>query len=224
MNVAENLDRLKQDLGEDVTLVAVSKVHPVEHIMKAVDAGHLDLGENKVQEMVSKAEVMPMEVKWHLIGHLQRNKVKYIAPFVHMIHAVDSLKLLKEIEKQAAKADRIIDCLIQVHIAREETKFGMDAKEVESLLSAEEFQSMTHVRIKGLMGMATNTDDKEQVRKEFRSLKGLFDALSAKYPASSNWNPSILSMGMSGDYSIAVEEGSNMVRIGSAIFGARPVH
>lgn len=221
MNVAENLEGLKRELGEGVTLVAVSKVHPVAHIIQAYEAGHMDYGENKVQEMVAKAEVMPKEIRWHLIGHLQRNKVKYIVDFVHMIHSIDSLKLLKEIEKRAAKADRKINCLLQVHIAEEDSKFGFDEDEVRELLSDPEFKSMKHICIKGLMGMATNTEDVGQVRREFQSLRRLYTSLKSAIPASESWQPEILSTGMSGDYKIAIEEGSNMVRIGSAIFGPR---
>ncbi len=221
MTVAENIDRIKAEIGTDVTLVAVSKVHPVDHIIKAYQAGHLDYGENKVQEMCEKAEVMPKDIRWHLIGHLQRNKVKYIVDFVHLIHSVDSLKLLKEIEKRAAKADRVIDCLLQVHIAEEDTKFGFDENEVGDLLADPALKEMTHIRIKGLMGMATFTEDQDQVRREFRSLKDRFERLKEKFPINERWQPEILSMGMSGDYQMAIEEGSNMVRIGSSIFGAR---
>jgi len=221
MTVAENIDRIKAEIGTDVTLVAVSKVHPVGHIIKAYQAGHLDYGENKVQEMCEKAEVMPKDIRWHLIGHLQRNKVKYIVDFVHLIHSVDSLKLLKEIEKRAAKADRVIDCLLQVHIAEEDTKFGFDENEVGDLLADPVLKEMTHIRIKGLMGMATFTEDQDQVRREFRSLKDRFERLKEKFPINERWQPEILSMGMSGDYQMAIEEGSNMVRIGSSIFGAR---
>lgn len=221
MTVAENIDRIKAEIGTDVTLVAVSKVHPVDHIIKAYQAGHLDYGENKVQEMCEKAEVMPKDIRWHLIGHLQRNKVKYIVDFVHLIHSVDSLKLLKEIEKRAAKADRVIDCLLQVHIAEEDTRFGFDENEVGDLLADPALKEMTHIRIKGLMGMATFTEDQDQVRREFRSLKDRFERLKEKFRINERWQPEILSMGMSGDYQMAIEEGSNMVRIGSSIFGAR---
>ncbi|MEX2596844.1 MAG: YggS family pyridoxal phosphate-dependent enzyme [Salibacteraceae bacterium] len=221
MSVAENLKEIKSQLPDDVQLVAVSKVHLVDHIIKAYEAGHLDYGENKVQEMVSKAEVMPKEIRWHLVGHLQRNKVKYIVDFVHLIHGVDSLKLLKEIDKRAAKIDRVVDCLLQVHIAEEDSKFGFDEPECAELLASETFKAMRNVRIKGLMGMATFTEDQDQVGREFASLKALFERLKSQFSAHDQWQPETLSMGMSGDYQLAIEQGSTMVRIGSAIFGER---
>ena len=168
---------------------------------------------------MQKADELPKEIFWHMIGHLQRNKVKYIAPFVHLIHGVDSLKLLKEIDKQGKKADREINCLLQIHIAEEDTKFGLDRKELKELLNNEEFKQMENIQIKGLMGMATNTESEDQIRKEFKGLKSLYDEI--KNSDHINTQMSILSMGMSGDYKIAIEEGSNMVRIGSAIFGTR---
>lgn len=217
--ISNQLTDLKTRLPESCTLVAVSKTKPNQDILEAYKTGHLDFGENKVQELTQKAEDLPEDIRWHMIGHLQRNKVKYIAPFVHLIHGVDSFKLLKEINKQGRKVDRIIDCLLQMHIAEEDTKFGLDKTELNELLSSEEFKEMKHVRIKGLMGMATNTNDNDQVRREFRGLKNLFDEI--KNSDHTNVQMNILSMGMSGDYQIALEEGSNMVRIGSAIFGSR---
>ncbi|HEY1115278.1 MAG TPA: YggS family pyridoxal phosphate-dependent enzyme [Chitinophagaceae bacterium] len=211
----------KQLEPQDVVLVAVSKTKPVEAIRELYNLGHRDFGENYVQELADKQAQLPSDIHWHFIGHLQSNKVKYIAPFVHLIHGVDSEKLLKEINKQAFKAGRVLDVLLQVHIAQEETKFGFDSAELEALFSsgAADLQGLKNVRISGFMGMASFTDNHEQVRKEFATLKGLFDRY--KRPAAANVNLSILSMGMSGDYTIAIEEGSTMVRIGSLIFGER---
>lgn len=211
----------KQLEPQDVVLVAVSKTKPVEAIRELYNLGHRDFGENYVQELADKQAQLPSDIHWHFIGHLQSNKVKYIAPFVHLIHGVDSLKLLKEINKQALKAGRVLDVLLQVHIAQEETKFGFDSAELEALFSsgAAGLQELKNIRITGFMGMASFTDNHEQVRKEFATLKGLFDRY--KGLATATVNLSILSMGMSGDYTIAIEEGSNMVRIGSLIFGER---
>lgn len=217
--ISNQLKDLKESLPETCTLVAVSKTKPASAVLEAYQTGHLDFGENKVQELTGKAEELPKDIRWHMIGHLQRNKVKYIAPFVHLIHGVDSLKLLKEINKQGNKVDRVIDCLLQIHIAEEETKFGLDREELWGILNGEELREMKNIRIAGLMGMATNTENEEQVRKEFRGLKSLFDEL--KNSDHINVQMNTLSMGMSGDYYIAIEEGSNMVRIGSAIFGIR---
>lgn len=217
--VSNQLKEIKESLPEDCTLVAVSKTKPNALIEEAYQSGHLDFGENKVQELVHKAEELPKDIRWHMIGHLQRNKVKYIASFVHLIHGVDSLKLLKEINKQGRKADRIVNCLLQMHIAEEDTKFGLDRKELLEILEGDELKEMTHIKIVGLMGMATNTDDEEQVKKEFKGLKSLFEEL--KDADHTNVEVSTLSMGMSGDYQLALHEGSNMVRIGSAIFGSR---
>jgi pyridoxal phosphate enzyme (YggS family) len=206
------------------TLVAVSKTKPVADIQALYDLGHRDFGENYVQELVDKQAQLPSDIRWHFIGHLQSNKVKFIAPFVHLIHGVDSLKLLKEINKQAAKHNRVIDVLLQVHIAKEETKFGLDAAELDQLLNAPELCELTNIRIAGLMGMASFSDDVEMVRSEFKSLKTLFDkhrSVSTVMPIAIGSQLSTLSMGMSGDYQIAIEEGSNMVRIGSLLFGAR---
>lgn len=217
--IQSNLEAIKDQLPENCTLVAVSKTKPSSVILTAYEAGQRHFGENKVQELTKKAEELPKDIQWHMIGHLQRNKVKYIAPFVHLIHGVDSLKLLKEINKQGEKVNRVIHCLLQVHIAEEETKFGFDEKELVNLLGSEEFASMKYVQINGLMGMATFTEDTDQVRREFKSLKNLFEQFKNSDHAHLQMNT--LSMGMSGDYLLALEEGSNMVRIGSSIFGER---
>jgi len=216
MSVKNNLTKIKSELPEEVTLVAVSKTKPNEDILQAYEAGHRVFGENKVQEMVQKWEDLPKDIEWHMIGHVQRNKVKYMAQFVSLIHGVDSPRLLKEINKQAKKHDRVIPCLLQIHIAEEDTKFGLDKDELNELIESDAFKAMENIKIVGLMGMATFTDDKNQVRREFVQLKSMFDALKTKLN-----DITILSMGMSGDYDIAIEEGSNMVRIGSSIFGAR---
>ncbi|HSR39599.1 MAG TPA: YggS family pyridoxal phosphate-dependent enzyme [Phnomibacter sp.] len=204
---------------KNVTLVAVSKTKPVKDIQALYDMGQRDFGENYVQELVEKQPQLPADIRWHFIGHLQSNKVKYIASFVHLIHGVDSLKLLKEINKQAAKHNRVIHVLLQVHIAKEETKFGLDAVELDQLLHAPELTGLNNILIIGLMGMASFSDDVELVRSEFKSLKALFDKHSSQ--STINNQLSTLSMGMSGDYQIAIEEGSNMVRIGNLLFGAR---
>lgn len=219
MSIAENLLRIKSALPDKVTLVAVSKTHPAEAVKEAYLAGQTVFGENKVQELVPKYEALPKDIEWHLIGHLQSNKVKYIAPFVSMIHSVDSLSLLKEINRQAQKNGRVINCLLQMHIAEEETKYGLSFDECETLLASEEFRAMKNVCITGMMGMATNTGDEHQVRKEFRSLNEFFSRHLSEQTA--NFKPAVLSMGMSSDYRIAVEEGSTMIRIGSTIFGSR---
>lgn len=216
MSIAENLKHIKDSLPSDVTLVAVSKTKGQEEIMHAYGAGQRIFGENKVQEMVGKWEALPRDIQWHMIGHVQRNKVKYMAPFVQLIHGVDSLRLLREIDKRAEQNQRVIDCLLQVHIATESSKFGFDAPELRQLLQSAVLEELPHVRIRGLMGMATFTEDLEQVRQEFRYLKTLYDELHANLGGID-----ILSMGMSGDYQAAIEEGSNMVRIGSSIFGPR---
>lgn len=216
MSIKDNLNTIKSELPQGVTLVAVSKTKPNEDILEAYAAGQRVFGENKVQEMVQKWEDLPKDIEWHMIGHVQRNKVKYMAEFVSLIHGVDSPRLLKEINKQAKKHDRVIPCLLQIHIAEEDTKFGLDEQELNKLIDSEAFKVMENIKIVGLMGMATFTDDENQVRKEFKQLKSLFDDLKTKLN-----DIAILSMGMSGDYKIAIEEGSNMVRIGSSIFGAR---
>lgn len=216
MGIAKNLEDIRASIPEEVTLVAVSKTKPPSDIMEAYAAGHRVFGENKIQELVAKAEELPKDIEWHAIGHLQTNKVKYIAPFVSLIHAIDSLKLLKEVNKRALQHGRTIDCLLQIHIADEATKFGLSDAECEDLLRSSEFVTMKHVRITGLMGMATFTSNEDQIRREFAGLKQLFDRLQRTHPTLAR-----LSMGMSGDYRIAIEEGSTMVRVGSAIFGAR---
>lgn len=221
MSIKENLKQIKNTfLTPDCKLIAVSKTKPVEVLMEAYEAGIRDFGENKVQELVEKQEQMPKDIHWHMIGHLQRNKVKYIAPFVHLIHGVDSYKLLKEINKQAKKVDRIIPCLLQVHIAKEESKFGFDEKELIDLIDGEEIKDLKNVKILGLMGMATFTENEQTIRSEFLELKQLKLKLEAK-ALPENIELKELSMGMSGDYLIAQKEGSTMVRIGSAIFGSR---
>lgn len=218
--IAENIQELLNEIPSNVSLVAVSKTKPNEDILDAYSTGHLIFGENKVQELTQKVEELPKDIQWHFIGHLQRNKVKYIAPFVSMIHAVDSLKLLKEINKQAARNNRTIQCLLQFHIANEDTKFGLDMEEAKSILSASEYQSFQNVEIVGVMGMATYTEDVDQIRTEFSRLKNYFKELKTNYFADQSYFKEI-SMGMSGDYQIAIEEGSTMIRIGSSIFGAR---
>lgn len=216
MSIQENLKKINDTLSKNITLVAVSKTKPVETIMEAYEAGHRVFGENKIQEMTQKWEALPKDIEWHMIGHVQRNKVKYMAEYVSLIHGVDSFKLLMEINKQAKKHNRVIPCLLQVHIAKEETKFGLDEEELEAIITSEAFGQLSNIKIIGLMGMATYTTDQVQVRSEFAYLKSIFEKLKGKLP-----NISTLSMGMSGDYTIALEEGSNMVRIGSSIFGAR---
>lgn len=218
--IKENLRKIKESIPKDVTLVAVSKTKPNEDLMEAYDAGQRILGENRVQELVDKAEVLPKDIEWHMIGHLQRNKVKYIAPFVNLIHGVDSVRLLKEINKQGKKNERVIDVLLQFHIATEETKFGFDFEEAKELLESSEFPELQHINIRGVMGMATFTEDKEKVRDEFRTLNNYFLVLKSHF-FKFNDNFQVISMGMSNDYQIAIEEGSNMIRIGSSIFGAR---
>lgn len=218
--IKENLSKIKESIPKDVTLVAVSKTKPNEDLMEAYEAGQRILGENRVQELVDKAEVLPKDIEWHMIGHLQRNKVKYIAPFVNLIHGVDSVRLLKEINKQGKKNERVIDVLLQFHIATEETKFGFDFEEAKELLESSEFPELQHINIKGVMGMATFTEDKEKVRDEFRTLNNYFLVLKSHF-FKFNDNFQVISMGMSNDYQIAIEEGSNMIRIGSSIFGAR---
>jgi len=212
----ENYKSIRAELGDKVLLVAVSKTKPVEDIKALYDQGQRDFGENYVQELVDKQPQLPADINWHYIGHLQSNKVKYIASFVHLIHGVDSFKLLKEINKQAQKQNRVINCLLQVHIAQEETKFGLDEAELDALLVELKNNPLQNITINGLMGMASFTDDLSKVRAEFKELKQLHDKLKNKLPQAS-----ILSMGMSSDYKIAVEEGSTLVRIGSLLFGER---
>ncbi|MDG1871322.1 MAG: YggS family pyridoxal phosphate-dependent enzyme [Flavobacterium sp.] len=219
MSIANNLQEIKNTLPEQVTLVAVSKTKPVANLMEAYDAGQRIFGENKIQEMAEKWEEMPKDIQWHMIGHVQTNKVKYMAPFVSLVHGVDSLKLLSEINKQALKNERSIDCLLQMHIAEEETKFGLDQKELLELINSDSFKDLKNIRIVGLMGMATFTDNQNQIRKEFNELHSIFEELKNDTIVGSDIE--ILSMGMSGDYKLAIDCGSNMVRIGSSIFGGR---
>lgn len=221
MNIEENIREFSSFLaGKECRLVAVSKTKPVAAIEAAYHAGQRDFGENKVQELREKQPALPQDIHWHMIGHLQTNKVKYIAPYIHLIHSVDSFKLLEEINKQAQKNNRTIDCLLQMHIAEEESKFGFDEKETEEMLSSKEFAGLRHICIVGLMGMATFTDNLVQVRKEFKELRNLFNRFSEKYRLSNTrWKE--ISMGMSGDYGIAIEEGSTLIRVGSKIFGER---
>ncbi len=216
MSIATNLNTIKATLPKNVTLVAVSKTKPNSAIIKAYEAGQRIFGENKIQEMSQKWEDLPKDIEWHMIGHVQTNKVKYMAPFVHLIHGVDSFKLLKEINKQAKKHDRVIKCLLQIHIAEETTKFGLDKNELFEIINSESFKTFENIQVEGLMGMATFTDDQKQVRKEFSNLKTIFNSLKQEIDTINT-----LSMGMSGDYKIAIEEGSTMVRIGSSIFGSR---
>ena len=211
-SIVENLKEIAGSLPEGVKLVAVSKTKPVEAIVEAYEAGQRVFGENRVQELAEKYEVLPKDIEWHMIGHLQTNKVKYMAAFVSLIHGVESLKLLETIDKEGKKHDRVIPCLLQFYKASEETKFGLDMEEAKALLESNDYKQMKNVKIVGVMGMATNTDDEVQVRREFHHLKEIF----AENPEFKE-----LSMGMSGDYRIAVEEGSTMVRVGSSIFGAR---
>lgn len=219
--IKESLLRFRESVQPQATLVAVSKTKPIQDLEEAYDAGQRHYGENKIQEMTEKWETLPKDIMWHMIGHTQRNKVKYMAPYVHLIHSVDSPRLLKEINKQAKNNKRVIDCLLQIHIAEEETKFGFDEAELVDLLNDEAFIEYENVQIKGLMGMATFTDNKEQIRKEFKNLAQLFKKIKQEQLLSSRHEFTELSMGMTGDYEIALEEGSTMVRIGSAIFGSR---
>lgn len=220
MSVKENILILKKQLPESVKLVAVSKTKPNSLVLEAYDAGQRIFGENKVQDLVAKQPELPPDIKWHFIGHLQRNKVKFIAPFVDTIHAIDSLKLLKEINKQAVNHKRTINCLLQFHIAEEESKFGLNMQEAEELLKSDDFKALQNINIRGVMGMATYTDNIDQIRKEFRNLKVYFNKLKTTYFGEQTDFEEI-SMGMSGDYKVAIEEGSTMIRIGSSIFGAR---
>jgi hypothetical protein len=205
---------------QNVTLVAVSKTKPNETILEMYNEGQRVFGENKVQEVAAKYEALPKDIEWHVIGHLQTNKVKYIAPFIRMIHSIDSLKLLKEVNKQAKRNDRTIDCLLQMHIAEEDTKFGLNSGEVKELLDSEAYEGFENIRIVGVMGMATFTDNTEQVRQEFKTLKYIFENLKLGY-FQNNDTFSEVSMGMSGDFEIAIEEGSTMIRVGSLLFGSR---
>ena len=212
MSISENIKHIKSQIPTGVILIAVSKTKPNQMLLEAYNSGQRDFGENYVQELVDKQNKLPKDIRWHFIGHLQSNKVKYIAPFIYLIHGVDSFSLLKEINKQAKKNNKVIDCLLQIYIAHEETKFGLDFYEAKQLLNSNELKGLKNIAIKGFMAMASNTDDIEQIRKEFKSLK----EFSLQFP-----DYKTLSFGMSGDYKLAIEEGSNMVRIGSSIFGER---
>src|SRR5436190_11103014 len=219
MSISQNLNSIKLSLPENVTLVAVSKTKPVADLMEAYNAGQRIFGENKIQEMAEKWEQMPKDIQWHMIGHVQTNKVKFMAQFVSLVHGVDSLKLLQEIDKQAKKHNRTIDCLLQVYIAEEESKFGLDENELNEILDFVQNGNLKNIRIVGLMGMATFTDNQNLIKKEFLHLKSIFD--SVKSLQTPNYQLQTISMGMSGDYQLAIECGSNMVRIGSSIFGHR---
>ncbi|MBQ5857258.1 MAG: YggS family pyridoxal phosphate-dependent enzyme [Bacteroidales bacterium] len=218
--IKENLNIVRATVPSNVTLIAVSKTKPVSDLQEAYDAGQRIFGENKALEMRDKHQTLPADIQWHFIGHLQTNKIKYIAPFVTLIHAIDSLSLLEAVNKEAAKNDRIIDCLLQFHIAQEETKFGLDIEEAKSLLESESFKNLKNINICGVMGMATFTDNAAQVRNEFKNLKNIFETLKENY-FKDNGSFKEISMGMSDDYPIAIEEGATMVRVGSKIFGAR---
>ena len=218
--VKENLKKIRETIPSGVLLVAVSKTKPVEDLQEAYDAGQRVFGENHALEMRDKHEVLPKDIDWHFIGHLQTNKIKYIVSYVKLIHSIDTFNLLQAVNKEAVKHNRVVDCLLQFHIAEEETKFGLSMEEAEEILNSEAFKAMKNVRICGVMGMATNTDDMTQVRKEFHHLKEIFTTLKSKYFADCEWFKEI-SMGMSHDYPIAIEEGSTMVRVGSKIFGER---
>ncbi|WP_372933181.1 YggS family pyridoxal phosphate-dependent enzyme [Mariniphaga sediminis] len=222
MDIGKNISEIKKTLPAGVKLVAVSKTKPIEVIQDAYQTGHKIFGENKAQELTQKHEVLPKDIEWHFIGHLQSNKTKYIAPFVNMIHGIDSFKILKTVNKEARKNNRVIPCLLQFHIAQESTKFGFSEEEAREMLESETFAAMKNVTIAGVMGMATFTDDEQQVRNEFKSLKSIFEKLKNNYfPNEPQFKE--VSMGMSDDYSVAVEEGSTIVRIGSIIFGARQI-
>jgi PLP dependent protein len=218
--IKDQLEQITASLGTNTTLVAVSKTHPIERIMEAYESGQRDFGENKVQDLVEKYEALPKDIRWHMIGHLQSNKVKYIAPFVHLIHGVDSFKLLQEINKQGLKNGRRISCLLQFHIAQEDTKFGLSLEEATAFITGPEFSLLDHVRICGVMGMATFTENTAQIRSEFQSLHRIFHALKSRHFSSTTEFKEI-SMGMSDDYPIAIEEGSTLIRVGSKIFGRR---
>lgn len=214
--IASNIDNLKKKLPDHVDLVAVSKTKPAQMILDAMSNGHLDFGENKVQELVNKYEALPKTIKWHMIGHLQTNKIKKVIPIVSLIHSVDSLKLLKKINNEAIKINKVISCLLQINISNDNTKFGFTSDQIREIFNNEIIKDFKFIRIKGLMGMATFTENKNQIRIEFKNLKKIFDEMKTKYP-----ELKIISMGMSGDYKIAIKEGSNMIRIGSKIFGKR---
>jgi len=222
MGIVENLEQLREELPGEVTIVVVSKTRSDQEILEAYHSGHRDFGENKVQELVAKQERLPGDIRWHMVGHLQSNKVRHLVPFIHMVHSVDSIKLLGVINREAEKKGRIIDCLLQLHIAREETKFGLSGEELFELVSSPGFSSMQHVRVRGLMAMATYTENMDRVREEFRHLKLIFERIKREVFPGAPWFDQ-LSAGMSGDYRVAVEEGSTVVRIGSIIFGPRKI-
>ncbi len=217
--IKENLNKVRATVPENVTLIAVSKTKPVSDLQEAYDAGQRIFGENKALEMRDKYQELPKDIQWHFIGHLQTNKIKYIAPFVTLIHSIDSTSLLEAVNKEAAKNNRVIDCLLQFHIAQEETKFGLDMEEAKTMIESDNIKNLNNVRIVGVMGMATFTDDVNQVRNEFKSLKNIFDILKENYFKDDSFTE--ISMGMSDDYPVAIEEGATMVRVGSKIFGAR---
>ena len=221
--IVENFELIKSHIPAHVKLVAVSKFQPVSSMLEIYEQGQRIFGESKVQELVSKYETLPNDIEWHFIGHLQTNKVKYIVPFVTLIHGVDSLRLLQEIDKCGQEINKTIDCLLQMHMAQEETKFGFSAKELEKVLNSSEFNALKNIRICGLMGMASYTDDENQIRKEFRWLAEYFNKIKTSYFCHDDFFNE-LSMGMSGDYQIAIEEGSTMVRVGSSIFGERKIN
>jgi pyridoxal phosphate enzyme (YggS family) len=220
MSIKEKLLEIKTTLPENVALVAVSKTKPVADLMEAYNVGQRIFGENKIQEMTEKWEAMPKDIEWHMIGHVQTNKVKFMAEYVSLIHGVDSLKLLVEINKQALKHNRVINCLLQIYIAEEESKFGLDENELNELLNSNEFKNLKNIQVVGLMGMATFTNNQSQIKKEFQNLKTIYNNFCHQ-PATINRQPTTLSMGMSGDYQLAIEGGSTMIRIGSSIFGVR---
>jgi len=224
MPIDQNLTEIKSQLPAHVTLVAVSKTKPVSDLMEAYNAGQRIFGENKIQEMTEKWEEMPKDIEWNMIGHVQTNKVKFMAEYVSLVHGVDSFKLLEEINKQAKKHNRVINCLLQIHIAEEETKFGLNEAELNAILNSEDFKNLENIKIVGLMGMATFTENTSQIEKEFKHLKSIFDAIrtdAINRVSNQNTDFTILSMGMSGDYQLAISCGSTMVRIGSSIFGGR---
>ena len=219
-SIAENLNKIKKTIPEDVSLVAVSKTKPIQDLKKAYDAGQRVFGENKVQELREKQPQLPDDIEWHMIGHMQSNKVKYIAPYISLIHGVESLKLLEEINKQALKNNRIIKILLQFHIATESTKFGLQLKEAKEMLDSDEYKRLENIEVSGVMGMASFVENESQIRQEFSKLKSIFEELKSNYFTSAE-SFNTVSMGMSGDYPIAIEEGSTMIRVGSSIFGAR---
>ncbi|HHN47838.1 MAG TPA: YggS family pyridoxal phosphate-dependent enzyme [Bacteroidales bacterium] len=220
MSISENIRQLQKEIPSHVKIIAISKTHAPEQILEVYRTGHRLFGENRAQELIDKQPLLPEDIQWHFVGHLQTNKVKYIAPYVSLIHSIDSLKLLKEVNKQAQKNKRIIDCLLQFHIAQEESKYGLSRDKAAGLLGSEDYKKMHNIRIAGVMGMATFTDDMNRVRKEFQTLKSYFDFLKTNFFADDR-GFSEISMGMTGDYKVAIEEGSTMVRIGTAIFGER---